>query len=714
MAKKEQQPTADLAETVEFLSRLPFAETEHLAVIEDGRGLNARSFDRAAVTGVIDWLRPQQGVRNCYYHPNPLNDGVTNRKAKREDVRSARMAHVDIDDIEALPMIAAFPLRPSVVIASGGGFQCLWLFCEEVDDLGRVEGVNKALARRLGGDHCHTVDHLLRLPGTINVPNARKRSRGRVPVLAKLVPEHTDYSRRYNIAELEAVLADDGGSGPPAMAQLRFHTADTLPVRVSEFTLELVKHGDHLARPIGSPGATYPSRSEPVFRVACDLAKAGGDQTLIMGVLLNPENGIAGSILEKPDPERYAQRQAMQALRSAGDGWPSIGKGGFPLPTFANALVALTRLGLRFEFDEFQNRKRINGFPLQESVADLSDDICAAIRHEVLTRFSFDAGKEHVRDAAHTLCIENTVHPLRDYLDGLKWDGTPRIARWLTDYLGASDTALHRTMGELVLMAAVRRVRKPGTKFDTILVLEGPQGSGKSTAVSILASDAYFSDQELLTLDTKSQAEALEGVWFFELGELQGLNRAEIDRVKAFASRQVDRVRPAYARFREDRRRQTIFIGTTNDEQYLRDTTGNRRFWPVRTGQIDLEALRRDRDQIWAEAARMEALGGDLILPEDLWPTVAEVQEERLMDDPWGERLASYRGEAEGGVARGTTADVLGHLEIPPERQSAFAAKRIVPLMRKLGWEGPKSIRTRYGVRRGYERPTGEPDTPIY
>jgi predicted P-loop ATPase len=170
----------------------------------------------------------------------------------------------------------------------------------------------------------------------------------------------------------------------------------------------------------------------------------------------------------------------------------------------------------------------------------LSDDACSALRHMVIERFGFDPGKEPTRDAAETLAIENAFHPIRNYLDGLKWDGASRLDRWMTTYLGADDTPLNAAVGRIVLVAAVRRVRQPGIKFDTILVLEGEQGVGKSTAIKILAGPENFSDQNILTLDPKAQMELLEGVWIYELCELEGLSRAETSKVKAFASRSVD------------------------------------------------------------------------------------------------------------------------------------------------------------------------------
>ena len=149
-------------------------------------------------------------------------------------------------------------------------------------------------------------------------------------------------------------------------------------------------------------------------------------------------------------------------------------------------------------------------------------------------------------------------------------------------------------------------------------------------AISVLAGADNFSDQEILHLEAKAQIEAVEGVWIYELAELAGLKRADTTRVKAFASRRVDQARLAYGRFPEKRPRQFILIGTTNDEKYLHDRTGNRRFWPAKTGEIAVEALRRDRDQLWAEAAFIEANGVSLTLDEGLWAAAREQQNARM------------------------------------------------------------------------------------
>lgn len=483
---------------------------------------------------------------------------------------------------------------------------------------------------------------------------------------------------------------------------------EALPLLVLPVTRTLIELGDDPERPRDKPGARFRSRSEAVFRVACDLARAGCPVHVIAGALVNPAFGIARSVLEKKRPIHYALRQARSALATVADGWPDCDKNGNLKVTMRNTVVALQRLGFTFSHDLFRHRKVVNGAMLDDHEGEISDDACAMLRAFIIEAFGFDPKAENVRDAVTQLCLEHTFHPIRQMLDTLTWDGAPRVEGWLTRYMRAEDTPLNRAVGRIMLVAAVRRVREPGVKFDTIIIFEGRQGTGKSTALRILAGPDNHSDNELLTLDTKAQMEAMDGVWIYELSEMSGLNKSEVERMKAFASRDVDRARMSYGRFSEARGRQTIFIGTTNEHKYLKDRTGNRRFLPVKTGIIDLEALRADRDQLWAEAAKLEAEGTSIVLPQELWAVAAAEQEDRLEDDPWQEKLATVRGRATGDEVRVLTADLLGEvLGIPVERQHNGHAKRLTALMRELGWE-PAKFKIAGKSPRGFRRPTPE------
>jgi predicted P-loop ATPase len=299
-----------------------------------------------------------------------------------------------------------------------------------------------------------------------------------------------------------------------------------------------------------------------------------------------------------------------------------------------------------------------------------------------------------------------------DYLDALQWDGKPRLDKWLVDYLGAENTELNRIIGHLVLVAAVRRARKPGVKFDQIIVLEGVEGKDKSTAIETMAGEENFSDQTILGLDEKRHMELLKGKWLYEIADLAGMRRSEVEAVKSFASRKTDRGRPAYGRHVVEQPRRCVLFATTNDDSYLKSQTGNRRFWPVKTGRILIEALRRDRDQLWAEAAQAEATGESIRLPERLWSKARVEQDKRLEHDPWLDILEGVKGEiwpspqGDGDEERVASCDLLLHrLQILPERQTDVVEKKLAKCMRRLGWEGPDKMRVGPKSQRGYCRP---------
>jgi predicted P-loop ATPase len=286
------------------------------------------------------------------------------------------------------------------------------------------------------------------------------------------------------------------------------------------------------------------------------------------------------------------------------------------------------------------------------------------------------------------MCLERRFHPIRTYLSSVAWDGESRLETWLIEYFGAEDTPLNRTVGKLMLVAAVRRVRQPGVKFDTMVVLEGIQGSGKSTAISTLAGEGNFSDQNLFTLDDKAQMEAFEGVWLYEIAELDGMSHADVSKTKALISRTEDRGRPAYARFKESWPRQCILIGTTNDQFYLKDTTGNRRFLPVKTGKIELQKIQDDRDLLWAEAAKLEVERFPIELPEHLWSDAGAAQNARMQEDPWLDILANAKGVFRGGFERISTETLFGteYLNILPAQRQSYHPKRIHTAPRARRW----------------------------
>jgi Virulence-associated protein E/RepB DNA-primase from phage plasmid/Primase C terminal 2 (PriCT-2) len=280
---------------------------------------------------------------------------------------------------------------------------------------------------------------------------------------------------------------------------------------------------------------------------------------------------------------------------------------------------------------------------------------------------------------------EQQRHPVRDYLDTLEWDGVARLDTWLHDYVGAVPSEYHSIVGSMWMIAAVRRVRQPGCKFDTMLVLEGKQYAGKSTVFSILASKAWFGDGVAVGADARELIEQTQGRWIIECAELSGMTGRDVTAVKHFCSKTTDAARAAYARMNAKVDRQFVLGATTNEAAYLLDKTGNRRFWGVAVGTIDLDGLRRDRDQLWAEAAYREAQDERIYLTPEQYALAAGEQEQREVTTPTEDRLREWFGDRTEGVV--IKADVFKAIGF---ENSATITKSILyevnGAMAKLGW----------------------------
>ena len=257
-------------------------------------------------------------------------------------------------------------------------------------------------------------------------------------------------------------------------------------------------------------------------------------------------------------------------------------------------------------------------------------------------------GKDKVKDAKDAVFTRHRVHPIRDYLGGLEWDGTPRLDTLIIDYLGAEDTALNRAMTRKHFVAAVARVMNPGCKYDYCLIVTGAEGIGKSTLFAVMGGE-WFNDS-LVTMEGKSGMEQARGGWVIELPELGSIKRSDVEQVKAYISRQDDTYRPAYGTVVEKHPRQCVFCGTTNETYFLKGDTGNRRFWvmaanPDQRKHEDVKAdLAEERDQIWAEAVQRWREGEKLYLPKDLETEARQRQADYNdeADDPLKDMLSTY------------------------------------------------------------------------
>ena len=309
-----------------------------------------------------------------------------------------------------------------------------------------------------------------------------------------------------------------------------------------------------------------------------------------------------------------------------------------------------------------------------------------------------------VEHAMTATAANRQFHPIIDWLDGLVWDGKPRLDMWLAATFDCENNRYHRAVGAKFLIAAVRRVRQPGCKFDHMLVLEGLQGIGKSRSLAALFGDEWFSDAIPPDLRSRDAALALLGVWCLEFAEIEHLIRHEVETIKAFLSRAVDRYRPPYGKDFVTRPRQGVLVGTTNSDDYLRDVSGNRRIWPVRAKVASPDWLTVNRDQLWAEACVRESRGETTWLDDEEVAGAANIaQSARMGDDPWQSAVDEFLA----GKKVVAVTDILTEaLFIPRERLTKIHEMRAAGILKKLGWI--KTTR-RQKPRRVWLEPGSEP-----
>ena len=279
-------------------------------------------------------------------------------------------------------------------------------------------------------------------------------------------------------------------------------------------------------------------------------------------------------------------------------------------------------------------------------------------------------------------------HPVREWLHTLKWDGVPRVDTWLITYCGAVPAnelhaAFIRAIGSKWLISAIARIEKPGCKVDHCLVLEGPQGGGKSTVFAVLGGE-WFTDALPGDLTSKDASDFVAGVWIVELSELNQVKRASVETLKSFITRTTERFRPAYGRHKSIFRRSCVFGGSTNQNAYLTDPTGGRRFWPVRIGNINLMALRADREQLWAEALFRYRQGEIWWLTEEQTiATAIEEQAARYEADPWEEAIAAKVAVMTGPITIPYLLKEVLNIDLGMQRRSE--SNRVAEILTSLG-----------------------------
>lgn len=679
-------------------------------------------FADSAVAGGMHHCRALEGLsgtRDCYWSVASFpDDGSTTRKLDRAlEVRA-----LVVDDVGTKVVGGTVELalgRPTAVVeTSAGNYQWTYRLGTPVPVdqwAGFFAEVERLVGGRLEG---RDAVHLFRLPMGVNTKP------GRNGFAVRLV-EITSTNVLNIISPPNSPLSSGLGpsSGPePRIKDIRKFMA-LIPNPDVDYDAWIARA--HQVKAL----ALDETEGEAAFdEWSQKSGKYDADETARRWATVKPSRTAGMTLLadaEAADPEGFARIMNKEAGSVFDDGVDppapppgrgavrfKLGKNKEILSTMANAALALAGLGLTCSYDEFHHRTYVGD-------ERLSDHLVLMLRHKISTAYGKDFGAVHTGDAVVMTALLNRFNPVCDMLKGAEalWDGVLRLDRLGPDYFHTDDTELARACFRKVMVAAVRRARSPGCKFDQILVLESPEGWDKSSAWACLAGAENFSDAPILGRDARAVQEELADVWIHEIADLSGLNRAEVEHVKAFASRTNDRARGAYARHLTDQPRQSIEVGTTNADSYLLSTTGNRRFWPFRMlKRVDMVGLRRDRLQLWGEAAAAEAAGESLVLAERLWGAAGDAQEARRAIDPWEDELGNLVpivGPAPVGCERiedwngeQFISNLSVHEYLAGYRRQTFhsgSGRKISEIMRKLGWD--RCSRKMNGMAiRGYKR----------
>jgi hypothetical protein len=607
---------------------------------------------------------------------------------------------------EAQRVIDSVPFPPTITVNSGYGLQPYWLFREpfeianEDDRRAAAELIVafQQYLRNTASRYNWTVDstadlaRILRLPGTFNI-------KGSTPILVSFTA--TDNEPRYNPSDFEEFLeyeTDHSLLTPPApveggheigadfarisnnCAWVRHCIADAATLPEPEWYRALAvtarcSGGRSLAHQISQAHSKY-TAAETDKKFDQSLLQSRAPRCQYISNHFDPGGSMCGECVHygrinspvklgiaapaRPAPvtddgvARDEEAPEPAPASAANPHWRDMLLRSVsteaPKGLLANAITAFRHSpawdGV-LAFNAFSlTTMAMKPPPWMELVAEYPrpwtdrDDCLAA---DWLQREHIEVRPDTAGQAAQAVAHDHEYHPVREWLADLKWDGQARVATWLNRYLGVPDDTYSRAVAEKWLVSAVARIHEPGAKADCVLILEGPQGLRKSTALNVLGYP-WFTDQ-IPDLGSKESSIQIQGVWIVEIAELASINRSALDATKAFMSRATDRFRPPYGKRSIDAPRQCVFAGSVNPGGigYLNDETGARRFWPVVCTGIDIDALQRDREQIWAEAVASYRSGVKWWMDtRDLELAAEQHQSDRYNDDVWDEMIRPW------------------------------------------------------------------------
>ncbi len=440
----------------------------------------------------------------------------------------------------------------------------------------------------------------------------------------------------------------------------------------------------------GEGGHFGGDRSRAVWFVINELLRRGQSADAIIAVLLDRGNRISEHIYDQANPEKYARRQVDKAENQKSGGfmdtksvWAS---------NLYNALHAMNIDSELFDIvalDQMQQTEILMTLPNSNQhfkPRPITDADVGLIQRRLQELGLRRVSRETVYQAIEIVAREHAFHPVRDYLNALQWDGKPRLATWLSRYLGVKHVDKNpydEDVGTMFLISMAARVFQPGCRVDYMLVLEGPQGILKSSACRILGGE-WFSDHLPEVTAGKDVSQHLRGKWLIEVAEMHAMSKAGTTILKSFISRTTERYRPSYGRKEVIEERQCVFVGSTNKDVYLRDETGGRRFWPVLTSTIDIAALAADRDQLFAEAVALYRQGKPWWPDQEFEEKYAKPEQAaRYEVDAWEDDIREFL------LTKSQTtisAVARGCLEFKSDRLGTAEQRRIAAILTTLDW----------------------------
>lgn len=573
-------------------------------------------------------------------------------------------------------------LTPSVIVRSGGGLHLYWLIDFEVKD---PTPYLRWLALEFDGDMaCAEPARILRLPGTMNHKYKPMR-----PVVIEEMNVELVYGESAFERSSLAVSGTGGYSGPtggPAALDAAKDIVRDYPIAISgqggdkktyDLACELVRNYALAEVDALELMLEWNKRCEPPWTVE-DIRKK------IYSAMRYGKGEVGAS-----DPARdFAGVEAGGGEEDGGEEHSKL------QATLKNAVLEIEKFKVLPTYDDFLNRVMIGKREWTDA-----DDLELTIVLQSRNGFS-RMSVEMARSAALTVAFRNRGHSFQSWLDSLRWDGISRVDRFFAKYFGADSSEYSSAASKNFWVSICARAYRPGCKVDNMIVLEGPQGIKKSSALHVIGGD-WFTEQHESATNSKAFGEVLQGKFLIEISEMDSFSKSEVTSVKASISCGNDRFREAYGRHAKDHPRQCVFVGTTNKNDWNRDETGARRFWPIACKGINLDAIRLDREQLFAEAVVRFKRG------ESWWemPEEALVQQtERYVPPAWVEPIQAYlNAEPLEPLLETSVAEILEKaLGIPEGQWSKSNEMRVAESLKYIGWMRKTVERNRKTVKRWF------------